>query len=51
MRLVKLNTFMFSCGISLSTNSAVIGFTSLLFNRTVNGVNSIIEKNVAFFYY
>ena len=39
---------MFCCGISLSTISAVIGFTSLLFNKTVDGFNSIIEKELLF---
>ena len=33
---------MFFFGISLSTNTAVIGLTSLLFNKTVNGFNSKI---------
>ena len=32
---------MFYCWISLSTNSAVINLASLLFNKTVNGFNSI----------
>ena len=32
------------CGISLSTNFAITGLTSLLFNKTVNGFNGIIEK-------
>ena len=35
---------MFCCKISLSTNSAAIGFTPLLSNKTVNGFNSIIEN-------
>ena len=40
---------MFCPGISLSTNSAVIGLTSLLFNKAVNGFNSIIDfKNASF---
>ena len=40
---------MFCCGISVSTNSAVICLTSLLFNKTVNRFNSIIERNFSFF--
>ena len=39
----KSSVYVFS-GISLSTKSAVIGLTSLLFNKSVNGFNSIIEK-------
>ena len=39
---------MFCCKISLSTNSAVIGLASLLFNKAVNGFNSIIEKKMIF---
>ena len=35
---------MFYCGISLWTTSAVTGLASLLFNKTVNGFNSKIEK-------
>ena len=39
---------MFYSGISFSTNSVVIGLTSLLFNKTINGINSIIEKKNIF---
>ena len=37
------------CGISLSTNSAVIGLTSLLCNKTVNGFISTIGKKMIVF--
>ena len=39
---------MFCREISLSTNSVVIGLTSLLSNKAVNGFNGIIEKNPSF---
>ena len=35
--------------ISLSTNPAVIGLASLLFNKTINEFISIIEEKMIFF--
>ena len=40
---------MFCWGISLSTNTTVIGLTSLLFNKTVNGFNNIVKKTAPSF--